>query len=524
MSRPKPVILAILDGFGIAPDSEGNAVSRANMPNMKRFIETYPAMTVHASGGAVGLSWGDMGNSEVGHLTIGAGRIYYQSLPRINLEIENGAFFSNPAFMKAVAHVKEFGGKLHLMGLVSEGNVHASQDHLNALLDFCKRNDMKDVFVHAFLDGRDTVYNSGAQFISQLEAKIKELGVGEIATLAGRYYAMDRDNRWDRIELAYRAMVDGTGETAKSASEAIKASYAKKIYDEQFVPTVIMKKGKPVAKIEDRDAVIFFNFRPDRARQMTKAFVVPAFNKFERTYLQQLFFVTMTEYEKNLPVEIAYPPHIIETCLAKVISDAGLRQLHIAETEKYAHVTFFLNGMREEAYPGEERVVIPSPHVSSYDQAPEMSAGKITERVVKEIAAGQYDFIVINFANPDMVAHTGNFEATLKANEFIDHCLGQIADAALAVGGALVITADHGNAEEVSNLVTHDMDKEHSTNAVPCIVVQKSLEGLSAPSGDVIGGDLSLSEPVGMLADIAPTVLKLMQLEQPAEMSGQSLV
>ena len=524
MSRPKPVILAILDGFGIAPDADGNAISRANMPNFKKFIETYPAMTVHGSGGAVGLSWGDMGNSEVGHLTIGAGRIYYQSLPRINQDIESGDFYSNPVLLKAVEHVKQSGGKLHLLGLVSEGNVHASQDQLNALLSLCKRNDVKEVFVHAILDGRDTIYNSGQQFITQLEQKMKEGGVGKIASLSGRYYAMDRDNRWDRIELAYRAIVEGKGEHAENVDQTIQDSYAKKVYDEQFVPTVITSNGDPIATVKDNDAVIFFNFRPDRAREITKAFVIPAFNKIERTYLQNLFFVTMTEYEKNLPVEIAYPPNIIETCLAKVISDAGLRQLHIAETEKYAHVTFFLNGMREEEFPGEDRVIIPSPRVSSYDQEQEMSAGQITERVVKEIAGGQYDFIVLNFANPDMVAHTGNFEATVKADEFIDQCLGRIADAVLAVGGALVITADHGNAEEVSNLITKDIDKEHSTNAVPCIIVQKTLEGISAPSGDVIGGDLSLTEPVGMLADVAPTVLQLMQLETPSQMTGRTLL
>lgn len=524
MSRPKPVVLAILDGFGIAPDAEGNAVSRANMPNFKSFTETYPAMTVHGSGGAVGLGWGDMGNSEVGHLTIGAGKIFYQSLPRINLEIESKAFYSNSAFLKAIEHIKQSGGKLHLMGLVSEGNVHSAQAHLNALLELCRQQEIQNVFIHAFLDGRDTIYNSGKQFIEQLEGKVSELGRGKIATLAGRYYAMDRDNRWDRTELAYKAMVEGTGEQAESALQAIETSYAKEVYDEQFVPTVIMENGAPVTTIQDNDAVIFFNFRPDRARQITKAFVVPAFKKFERTYLQNLFFVTMTEYEKNLPVEIAYPPPVIETCLAKVISDAGLRQLHIAETEKYAHVTFFLNGMQEEEFPGEERAIIPSPRVSSYDQEPAMSAGKITERVVKEIAGGQYDFIVLNFANPDMVGHTGNYEATVQANEYIDQCLGQIAEATLAVGGAMVITADHGNAEEVSNLITGDVDKEHSTNPVPCIVIQKALEGLSAPSGDVIGGDLSLSEPVGMLADIAPTVLKLMQLQAPEQMTGSPLI
>jgi 2,3-bisphosphoglycerate-independent phosphoglycerate mutase len=514
----------ILDGFGIAPDAEGNAISRANMPNFKRLVESFPAMTVHGSGGAVGLSWGDMGNSEVGHLTIGAGKIFYQSLPRINLSIENKEFFSNQVFLKAVEHVKQSGGKLHLMGLLSQGNVHASQAHLHALLDFCKQQGLPEAYIHAFLDGRDAIFNSAETFMRELAEKIQQVGIGKVATMAGRYYAMDRDNRWDRVELAYKAMVLGQGEQAASADEALQASYKKEIYDEQFVPTVIMENGAPVATIQEHDAVIFFNFRPDRAREIAKAFTIPAFDKFERAYIQDLLFVTMTEYEKGLPVEIAFPPYSIDTCLAKVVSDAGLRQLHIAETEKYAHVTFFLNGMREEEFPGEERVIIPSPRVSSYDQQPEMSAYQITERVVKEIAGGQYDLIVMNFANPDMVAHTGNYEATLKANEVIDQCIGQIAEAALAVSGAVVITADHGNAEEVSNLVTGDMDKEHSTNPVPFIIVQKDLEGISAPSGDVIGGDLSLSEPVGMLADVAPTIIKMMELEKPEEMTGESLL
>ncbi len=490
------------------------------MPVFKRLVESYPAMTVHGSGGAVGLSWGEMGNSEVGHLTIGAGRIFYQSLPRINLSIESKEFFQNSAFKKAAAHAKQNNGRIHLMGLLSQGNVHASQDHLYALLQFCKQEGFTDVPVHCFLDGRDAIYNSAAGFVTELEAKMTELGVGRIATLAGRYYAMDRDNRWDRVSLAYNAIVKGEGDRAASAAEAIQASYAKSIFDEQVVPTVI---GQAQA-VSSGDAVIFFNFRPDRARELTKAFVVPAFDKFPRDYIQNLLMVTMTEYEKDLPVEIAFPPQLIETCLTKVISDAGLRQLHIAETEKYAHVTFFLNGMREEEFPGEERVIIPSPPVSSYDQVPEMSAFKISERVVKEIAANTFDFIVLNFANPDMVGHTGNEEATKKACEAVDKAMGAIVDAALAVGGAVLITADHGNAEEVKNLITGEMDKEHSTNPVPFIIVSKDLEGIRAPSGDVIGGDLSLNQPVGMLADVAPTVLKMLELKQPADMTGAPLI
>ncbi|MCE9586416.1 2,3-bisphosphoglycerate-independent phosphoglycerate mutase [Candidatus Uhrbacteria bacterium] len=520
MSRPKPVVLIIVDGFGIAPQADGNAIYDAQMPVFKRLVEGYPAMTVHGSGGAVGLSWGEMGNSEVGHLTIGAGRIFYQSLPRITLAIETEEFYSNPTFKKAVAHIKTTGGRLHLMGLLSQGNVHAAQEHLNALLEFCKREALKDVPVHCFLDGRDAIFNSATTFVGELEAKMAELGVGRIATMAGRYFAMDRDNRWDRVEKAYNAIVKAEGEHADSAQAALQASYANQVYDEQFVPTVI---GQP-APVKEGDAVIFFNYRPDRAREMAKAFALPAFDKFPREYIKNLFFVTMTEYEKDMPIEVAFPPQPIETCLAKVISDAGLRQLHIAETEKYAHVTFFLNGMREDEFPGEDRVIIPSPRVSSYDEVPEMSAFGIAERVVKEIAAGSYDFIVLNFANPDMVGHTGNQQATVKACEAVDKAIGMIVDAAFAVGGAVLITADHGNAEEVKNLVTGDMDKEHSTNPVPFIIASKELEGIRAPSGDVIGGDLSLNAPVGMLADVAPTVLKLLEIPAPPIMTGQPLI
>ena len=525
MPRPKPVILLILDGFGIAPAGLGNAIAEANMPVFHRLISRYPAMTVQANGPAVGLSWGEMGNSEVGHLTIGAGRIFYQSLPRINLSIEAGDFFQQPTFKKALEHAKTNKGTLHLMGLVSPGNVHASQEHLYALLELCQREGFKKVMIHAFLDGRDAIYNSAQGFIQELEAKIEQLGVGTIATIAGRYYAMDRDNRWDRIQLAYDAMVQGAGPTARSAEEAIQRSYAAQVFDEQIVPTVMTDaKGKPLGTVKEGDSVIFFNFRPDRARELTKAMVLPAFDKFPRTWMKDLFFVTFTEYEKDLPVEVTYPPQLVDQCLAKIISDAGLTQLHIAETEKYAHVTFFLNGMREEEFPGETRVIIPSPSVASYDKQPEMSVFAISDRVVKETMAGTYDFIVINFANADMVGHTGNEEATMKACEAIDKAMGLIVDAALAVGGAIVITADHGNAEEVKNLVTGAMDKEHSTNPVPFIVVSKELEGVKAPGGDVESGDLALESPIGMLADTAPTVLKLLGVAQPPEMTGSPLL
>lgn len=524
MPALKPVVLVVYDGFGVAPAADGNAVARANMPVFQRLVSSYPAMTLQASGAAVGLTWGEMGNSQVGHLTIGAGRVFYQSLPRINLAIENGEFYQNAAFKKACAHLKTTGGRLHVLGLVSPGNIHASQEHLYAVLEWCRREGIADPAVHAILDGRDSQFNSGVGFIRDLQTKMTEMKTGEIATLCGRFYAMDRDHHWDRVEKAYRAMVFGAGNRAEDPVAAIEASYANKVFDEQLEATVIEKNGQPIASVKDGDAVLYFNFRTDRARELAEVFTLPVFDKFERPYFSKLFFVAMTEYEKDLPMEVAFPPQLIETCLARVIADAGRRQLHIAETEKYAHVTFFFNGMREEPFAGEDRVIIPSPRVSSYDEQPAMSTPEIAARVVKEISAGTYDFIVVNFANPDMVAHTGNEEATIKACEFADRALGEMTEAALAVGGAVVMTADHGNAEEVKNLVTGEMDKEHSTNPVPCLIVAKEFEGVKAPSGDVVGGDLSLVRPAGMLADVAPTVLKLMGIEPPPDMTGKALL
>ncbi len=525
MPRPKPLVLAILDGFGVAPDSDGNAITRANKPNWDKFIREYPVMTVLASGSEVGLSFGEMGNSEVGHLNIGAGRVYYQTFPLINKSIQDGSFFDNTAFVKAAEHAKSADKPIHLLGLVSPGNVHASQDHLFALLEFCKRQGLNKVYVHVILDGRDTIFNAGVDFVRLLEAKMKELGVGKIATLSGRYFAMDRDNRWDRVQKAYLAMTDGRADVyATDAVSAVEASYAKKVYDEEFVPTVIGSEGAPTAKIENGDSVIFFNFRPDRARQLAQAFVLPGFTKFDRVYMKDLFFVTMAEYEKELPVTVAFPPQVVSNCLAEVISKAGLKQFHIAETEKYAHVTFFLNGTREEAFPGEDRKIIPSPKVASYDLAPEMSADEIVKETVKVIQAEQYDVIFLNFANPDMVGHTGNMEATVKGVEAVDRAIGTLAEYTMAKGGVLLITADHGNAEEVKNLQTGEIDKEHSTNSVPFMIIGEQYRGVAGPAGDPIEGDLSLMPPVGMLADVAPTILSILGLEQPPEMSGRALI
>lgn len=519
------MVLAILDGFGVAPPGDGNALSRAKMPLYSKLVRTYPAMTLRSSGDEVGLSWGEMGNSEVGHLTIGAGRVFYQTLPRINKSIESGNFFENEVFHKAIKQAKKEDSTLHLIGLVSPGGVHSHQDHLYKLLELARKEKVKKVAVHAILDGRDTIRDTAAQFIEGLQKKMKELKVGVIVSLSGRYFAMDRDNRWDRTGKAYHAMVNGQGETAEDPIKAIKSAYSKEVYDEEFVPTVIVEKGKPLALISGKDAVVFFNFREDRMRQITKAFALPSFDKFDRgNFLKDVLFVAMTEYEKDLPVMVAFPPEIITTCLSKVISDAKLKQFHIAETEKYAHVTFFLNGMREEEFPGEKREIIPSPKVSSYDKKPEMSAKGIADRVVKEVLADNYDFIVLNFANPDMVGHTGDLKATIEGLETVDQELAKIIDAVLSKNGVVAITADHGNAEELTNLQTGKMDKEHSTNPVPFILVGKEFEGQANPQIEALGGDLSLSQPVGTLSDVAPTIVKIMGLKKPKEMTGVPLI
>ncbi len=525
MYKYRPVVLVILDGWGVAPKGPGNAIALAKTPTLDQLCKSYPVSTLQASGTDVGLSFGEMGNSEVGHLNIGAGRVYYQTLPRIDNEIESGRFFQNPVFLQAIEHVKKHNSKLHLMGLIG-GKTHSSPDHLYALLKMAKENGLKNnVFIQTFLDGRDSIYNSGKVFTQQLQEKIKEFKIGKIASLSGRYYAMDRDNQWDRTEKTYKMLVEGVAQRKnKDPLEAIESSYVEKNYDEEFIPTLITEKEKPVALIEDNDAVIFYNFRPDRARQLTKAFVLPSFDKFPRKKINNLFFATMTEYEKELPVEIAYKPIVLRNVLAEVVSRAGLKQYHIAETTKYAHITFFLNGMVEEPYPGEDRFIAPSPKVSSFEDVPEMAAYEITKKILEVIDEGKHDFIAVNFANGDMVGHTGNLEATIKAVETIDKCLGSIVDKILLKNGVLVMTADHGNAEEVFNLQTGGMDKEHSTNPVPLYIVSNDFLGQAGPAGDPPEGDLSLLSPVGMLADVAPTVLALLGLSQPEEMNGRSLI
>ncbi|HCM68629.1 MAG: phosphoglycerate mutase (2,3-diphosphoglycerate-independent) [Candidatus Kerfeldbacteria bacterium RIFCSPLOWO2_01_FULL_48_11] len=522
----KPVVLAILDGWGIAPPSKGNAIFSSATPAMDDFLQNFPTMAVQASGEAVGLTWGEMGNSEVGHLNLGAGRIVYQSLPRINKAISDDSFFSVPAFLAAIAHVKKHGSRLHLLGLCSNGGIHSSLDHLFALLELAKKKDVQDVYIHAILDGRDSPRDSAANFIEKIESKIKENGVGEIASLSGRYYAMDRDNRWDRIEQAYLAMTEGIGgRTAGSPVEAIQQSYEKANYDEEFVPTVITKDGKPVGTVDNGDAIIFFNFRPDRARELTKAFALPSFDRFQRKKtLKKLFFVTMTQYDRDLPVKEAFSPGLVTKPIAKVISDAGLNQLHIAETEKYAHVTYFFNGGLEEPFPNQDNVLIPSPKVSSYAEKPEMSAKEITDKLLEEIEKDQYHFMVINFANADMVGHTGNLKATSVAVQIVDECMGRIVKAVLPLGGVVVITADHGNAESKINLQTSQMDKEHTVNPVPVYIVGEQFRGVTPYKDLAQDNDLSMLPVVGILADVPVTILQIMNLPVPNEMTGRNLL
>ena len=524
INRPKPVVLVVLDGWGVTQPYSGNAISQANTPNFNDLVAHYPSMTLRASGEAVGLPWGEAGNSEVGHLNLGLGRIIYQDLPRINKAISDNSFYKNEVFLKAIDQAKANNSKLHFFGLVSSGNVHASIEHLYALLALAKEKKVKEAYIHVILDGRDTPYNSGVNFIKDLNHYIAECGIGKIATISGRFYAMDRDNHWDRIAKAYSAMVAGEGNKGEDAIEVLEESYKKKIYDEEFVPTVIMEKGKPVAQVENGDSLIFFNFRPDRARQITKAFVLPSFNKFSGwKYLDNLFFAGFVEYEKDLPMEIVFPQEVIADTLGEIIAQAGLKQLRVAETEKYAHVTYFFNGGREAKSEGEEHELAPSLAVISYDLKPEMSALAVTEKVIKAIDSDKYDFILINFANADMVGHTGNLQAAIKAVEVVDSCLGKITKRVLDKNGAVLVTADHGNAEMMFNMQTGMIDKEHTANPVPFILVGRQFEGKTIGFKEIPGSDLSLVKPQGILSDVAPTVLKIMGLPKPKEMTGRSL-
>lgn len=527
MNTKKPVLLIIYDGWGVAQPTHGNAITQAKKPFFDAATTIYPTATLQASGEVVGLVWGDMGNSEVGHLTMGSGRIIYQSLARINKNIIDGNFFLNQAFIDCENHIKKNNSSLHLVGLVSNGGVHSHQDHLYALLDFCKKKSIKNVFIHAVLDGRDTIKDGGLDFIKSLQAKIQELDVGAIATICGRFYAMDRDNHWERIEKAYNAMVEGKSEyTAKDSLEAIALSYSKGVYDEELHPTVITNNGTPLKTIQENDAVIFFNFRPDRARQLTQAFTLPGFEKFsKKKYLKNLLFVSFTQYDKSFPVEIAFPPIPTNKTLAEILSENGLAQLHIAETEKYAHITYFFNGGIESPFKNEDRVLVASPLVMSYDEKPEMSAYEITQRCLKEIAANKYDFIVVNFANADMVGHTGNLEATIKAVQVIDECTEKLVQSILSKDGVVLITADHGNAEEMINLQSGETMKEHTNNPIPFMLISKQWEGKEFDLTQKLPPqELHTIKPSGMLADIAPTILTILNISVPKEMMGKSFI
>ena len=506
----KPVMLMILDGFGIAPKSEGNAVSLAKKPNFDRLLEKYPHSELQASGLFVGLPDGQMGNSEVGHLNIGAGRIVYQELTRITKSIADEDYYTNQSLVKAMENAKKTDGALHLMGLLSDGGVHSHIDHLKGLLEFAKKAGVQNVYVHAFMDGRDVPPSSGKEFIEKTEAMMAEVGVGKIATVSGRYYAMDRDNRWERVELAYNAMVLGQGETANSATEAIEKSYHDDKTDEFVLPTVIEKDGNPVAKIKNGDSVIFFNFRPDRAREITRAINDKVFDGFKREALD-LTFVTMTQYDKTLEgVEVAFKPQTLANTLGEYVSDKGLNQLRIAETEKYAHVTFFFNGGVEKENENEERALIPSPKVATYDLKPEMSAYEVTEELIKRLDSDKYDMVILNFANPDMVGHTGVVDAAIKAIEAVDECLGKVVDKVLEKDGTVFITADHGNAETMIDFSTGNPFTAHTTQPVPFLWVSNNTDGKTIKDGK--------------LADIAPTMLNVLGLEAPAEMTGENLI
>ncbi len=521
----RPTVLIVLDGWGVALPSQANAIAQAKTPAYESYIQHYPTLTLQASGEATGLPWSEVGNSEVGHMSIGAGRIVFQELSRINNAISQGTFFENPAFLNAIKHCQASNGTLHLLGLASSGGVHSHIEHLFALLELCKKKNLSRIAVHIILDGRDTPYAQGIQFVKAVSEKCDEIGAC-IASLSGRFYAMDRDHHWDREEKAYRAIAEGISEhQSESAIDAVEKSYAASVFDEECIPTVIVKDGKALAPIVSGDAVIFYNIRADRARQLTHIFVDDAFDKFNRKKIENLLFVTMTDYEKELPVEVAFAPQIVKNCIAEWISAHGLKQIHIAETEKYAHITYFLNDGQEEPFQNEKRIMIPSPSVDSYDKKPEMSAREITKEAVKAIESDEFEFIALNFANSDMVGHTGNLKAAIKAVETIDDCLAQIVPAVLVRNGSVLITADHGNAETMLDLATGRIDKEHTNNPVPCIIIAKEFEGKTSGFADrALGKDLSVFEPSGLLSDVAPTILALLDLPKPPEMSGNSLL
>jgi 2,3-bisphosphoglycerate-independent phosphoglycerate mutase len=517
---PRPLVLIVMDGYGINPRKDANAIALAQKPHLDAIARQWPHTQVATSGPAVGLPEGQMGNSEVGHLNIGAGKRVLQEFTRVSAAIHDGSFFENPALLKAIAHVKHNNTKLHFCGLLGPGGVHAYQGHLESCLQLASSHNVERVYIHAFTDGRDTSPFGAEEYMKDLVARAAEIGgdhPAKVATVSGRYYAMDRDNRWDRIARVYWAMTRGEGMRAVDPVQAISDSYDRKVTDEFIEPVVLVEDDDPVALVEDGDAVVYFNFRSDRGRELTKAFVLPELppqteGKFERgPRLDGLVFVTMTEYESGLPVDVAFPADNVDEPLAKILSDRGLKQFHTAETEKYAHVTFFFNGGRETPYPGEDRLLVPSPKVATYDLKPEMSAPELTDEAVRRIQSGVYDVIIMNYANADMVGHTGSLDATIKAVEAVDVGVGRVVDAAVAQGGAVLITADHGNAEQLIEYDTGKPLTSHTTNPVPFYFVVPQWPGA------VLRHD-------GILADIAPTMLQLLQIPKPPGMTGRSLI
>jgi len=500
------LILMILDGWGHNPDEQGNAIAAAKTPNMDKYLKEFPHTFLGAAGLAVGLPEGQMGNSEVGHLNMGAGRIVYQSLTRITKDIHDGIFYQNQQLLSAVENVKKQNSSLHLMGLFSDGGVHSSEEHLYALLEMAKRNGIENVYVHALLDGRDVPPRSAKKYFDDFNQKAKEIGVGQIVSITGRYYAMDRDNRWDRVEKAYRMFTGAAGFEASSEYEALELAYKERDEDDEFVqPTIINKK----ATLADGDSIIFFNFRPDRAREITRAFTAKDFQHFERNPQPDVHYVCMTEYDKSFELPVAYPKKDIVNTFAEVLSNKGLKQLHIAETEKYAHVTFFFNGGKEEPFAGEDRILVNSPSVATYDQKPEMSAYEVTDKVIEALDSNKYDVIILNYANADMVGHTGVFEAAIKAVEAVDECVGKVVETARQKGYSALITADHGNSDNMLNK-DGDIVTAHSLNKVPFICITDKQ-------------DLKLRDN-GVLGDVTATALEILEISAAAEMDCRSLI
>ena len=506
IQRFKPIALIIMDGFGISAQTKGNAVASARKPNLDKLMQKYPSTIIAASGLAVGLPKGQMGNSEVGHLNLGAGRVVYQDYTRISLAVEENKLRENPVLIEVMDKARANAKKQHFLGLLSDGGVHSHNTHLYALLEMAKERGLKDVYVHAVLDGRDVPPKSALTYFQELDSKMRTIGIGKVATVAGRYYTMDRDKRWERLEQGYRALTEGKGYRAGTPEQAVTEGYDRGESDEFLKPTIVDQQGL----IEDGDCIVFFNFRPDRAREITRAFVDPDFREFERANIT-VNFVCMTQYDATINAPVAYAPQNLDDTLGEIISRAGLKQLRIAETEKYAHVTYFFNGGKEKPNPGEDRVLIPSPKVATYDLQPEMSAYQVTDAVVERIRSGNYHLIVLNFANPDMVGHTGIFEAAVKAVETIDACVGLVVEEILAQGGAVLLIADHGNAEKMIDLATGQPHTAHTTNPVPFVLILND------------GKEHQLREG-GVLADVAPTILNLAGFSVPKAMTGKSLI